>query len=66
MRDSSGAILRKPSAFVPLAMSLSALALLGGAYIVGLATGQGALVREPDEGSIPHLWQLSWRVNCQY
>jgi hypothetical protein len=39
-------------------MSLTALALLGGAYIYGQATGQGALVREPDEGAIAHLWQL--------
>ena len=39
-------------------MSVTALALLGGAYIFGLATGHGGLVREPDEGSIAHLWQL--------
>jgi len=41
-----------------VAMSLAALALLGGAYMYGLTTGQSALVREPDEGSIAHLWQL--------
>ena len=58
MDESFGTIVRKPSAFVPLTMSLTALALLGGAYIFGLATGQGGLVREPDEGSIAHLWQL--------
>lgn len=51
-------ILRRPSAFLPMTMSLIALALLGGAYAFGLATGQGGLVREPDEGSIAHLWQL--------
>ena len=56
--QSFGIIVRKPSAFVPLAMSVTALALLGGAYIFGLVTGQGGLVREPDEGSIAHLWQL--------
>jgi len=55
---SFGAIVRKPSAFLPLAMSLTALAMLGGAYIFGLATGHGGLVREPDEGSIAHVWQL--------
>ncbi len=55
---SFGVIVRKPSAFLPLAMSLTALVLLGGAYIFGLATGHGGLVREPDEGAIAHLWQL--------
>jgi hypothetical protein len=39
-------------------MSLTALALLGGAYIFGLATGQAGLEREQDEGAIAHLWQL--------
>jgi hypothetical protein len=58
MDQSFGTIVRKPSAFLPLAMSLTALALLGGAYIFSLATGHGGLVREPDEGSIAHLWQL--------
>ncbi len=32
--------------------------MLGGVYIFGLATGHGGLVREPDEGTIAHLWQL--------
>ncbi len=41
-----------------LAMSLTALAMLGGAYIFAVATGHGGLVREPDEGSIAHVWQL--------
>ena len=52
------ALTRKPSAFVPLVMSLTALVMLGAAYIFGLATGHGGLVREPDEGAIAHLWQL--------
>jgi hypothetical protein len=55
---SFGAIVRKPSAMVPLAMSVIALAMLGGAYIFGLAMGHGGLVREPDEGALAHLWQL--------
>lgn len=58
MDRSFGTIVRQPSAFVPMAMSLTALAILGGAYIFGLATGHGGLVREPDEGSIAHIWQL--------
>ena len=53
-----GVIIKKPSAFLPLAMSLTALAMLGGAYIFSLATRHSGLVREPDEGSIAHLWQL--------
>ena len=56
--ESFRTMVRKPSAFLPVAMSLMALTLLGGAYIYGVATGRGALVREPDEGSIAHLWQL--------
>ena len=58
MSESFRTIVRKPSAFVPVAMSLAALVLLGGAYIYGLARGQSVLVHEPDEGSIAHLWQL--------
>jgi hypothetical protein len=55
---SFGAIVRQPSAFLPLAMSLAALAMLGGVYIFGVATGHGGLVREPDEGAAAHIWQL--------
>ena len=58
MDQSFGTIMRKPSAFVPMAMSMTALALLAGAYIFSVATGHGGLVREPDEGAIAHLWQL--------
>jgi len=39
-------------------MSLTALAMLGGAYVFGVATGHSGLVREPDEGAIAHIWQL--------
>jgi hypothetical protein len=46
------ATLRQPSAFVPLAMSLAALALvIGHIAISGVA-------READEGTSAHLWQL--------
>jgi hypothetical protein len=58
MNHSFGTMVRKPSAFLPLAMSITALALLAGAYIFALANGHGRLQREPDEGSIAHLWQL--------
>ena len=49
--DSFAAMIRRPSAFIPLAMSLVALTMLLGALAVGLAQG-GHVVRDPDEGSI--------------
>jgi len=50
--NSFGAMVRLPSAFLPLAMSLTALALvLGRIAIFGVA-------READEGTAAHLWQL--------
>jgi hypothetical protein len=55
--NSFGAIVRHPSAFLPMAMSLSALAILIGAMVHGYITGY-PLVREPDEGAVAHLWQL--------
>ena len=45
-------IRRQPSAFLPLAMSLSALAL-----VVGHIAAFG-VQREADEGAIAHIWQL--------
>ncbi len=46
------AMLRKPSAFLPLIMSLTALALvLGHVALFGI-------VHEADEGTTAHLWQL--------
>jgi hypothetical protein len=52
-----GAMMRRPSAYIPVAMSLAALAMVLGAVAVGLARG-GHIVRDPDEGSIAHLFQL--------
>jgi hypothetical protein len=48
--------LKRPSAFVPMAMSLVALSLVLG-YVARYGT-----VREPDEGAIAHLWQLLMAV----
>ena len=46
------ALAKMPSAFLPLAMSLAALAMLGAvSAIIGLAP-------EPDEGPTAHMWQL--------
>jgi len=49
---SFGGVVRKPSAFVPLAMSLTALAV-----VLSHIAIYGA-VREPDEGTAAHIWQL--------
>lgn len=50
---SFGAIVRHPSALIPIAMSLIALSL-----VVGPIPFYGAPVREPDEGAIAHIWQI--------
>jgi hypothetical protein len=42
----------KPSAFIPMLMSVAALTLLFG----GIAAG--VVVQEADEGAIAHIWQL--------
>ena len=51
---SFSAILKQPSAFVPLLMSLVALSLVG----IAVATYGVNGVRQPDEGAFAHLWQL--------
>jgi hypothetical protein len=49
---SFGSIIKHPSAFIPVAMSLTALALvLGHIALYGAA-------READEGAVAHIWQL--------
>lgn len=50
--DSVLSLSRKPSAFVPMAMSLTALAVLLGSIA---ASG---VVHDTDEGAIAHIWQL--------
>jgi hypothetical protein len=60
--NSLRAILRQPSAFLPLAMSLTALAMLGLAAIDGILHRAHGIVREPDEGTVAHLWQLLMTV----
>jgi len=45
-------VMKHPSAFVPIGMSLAALALvLGDVAMFGVG-------REPDEGTAAHVWQL--------
>lgn len=50
--NSFGAIIKQPSAFLPLAMSLTALTLV----LIHIA--MFGAVREADEGTIAHLWQI--------
>lgn len=54
---SFGTMIKRPSAFLPVAMSVTALTMLLGAILYGYASGS-PLVREPDEGAIAHLWQI--------
>jgi hypothetical protein len=50
--DSVRSLSSKPSAFIPMLMSVAALTLLLGGIVAG------AVVREADEGAIAHIWQL--------
>jgi hypothetical protein len=45
-------IIKHPSAYVPVAMSLAALAT------VALHVARFGAAREPDEGAAAHIWQL--------
>ena len=48
----NGALLKRPSALIPISMSIAALAVvLGYAAMFGIA-------RQPEEGTAAHLWQL--------
>jgi hypothetical protein len=51
-------ILKHPSAFLPLAMSLAAIGVLCGAAVYGVLHGAQGIIRQPDEGTAAHLWQL--------
>ena len=45
-------VLKQPSAFLPVAMSLAALA------VVAVSIALNGVVHEADEGTAAHLWQL--------
>lgn len=51
---STHTLLKQPSAFIPLLMSLGALATVG----VALALYGPDRAPQPDEGAAAHLWQL--------
>ena len=57
--NSFGAMIRRPSAFLPLAMSLTALSMVLGSMARDCVVhGACVVVREADEGAIAHLWQI--------
>lgn len=47
-----GALLKRPTAFIPLAMSLAALTV-----VIGYAAMFGT-ARQADEGAAAHIWQV--------
>jgi hypothetical protein len=49
-----GAIMKRPSAFLPVAMSCTAIAVVAASLAVFGRDG----IRQPDEGTAAHLWQL--------
>jgi hypothetical protein len=51
-QGASPTFLKKPSAFLPVAMSLTALAIVAGDLALH------GLVHKPDEDAVAHLWQL--------
>jgi hypothetical protein len=59
--SSFGEMLRRPSGFLPLAMSGTALTMLL-VYLAWSFLRTGGIVREADEGAIAHLWQLLMTV----
>jgi hypothetical protein len=54
-------MVKRPSAFLPVAMSLICLAMLLGAIAIGLLA-HNPIHRDPDEGAIAHLFQLLMTV----
>jgi hypothetical protein len=50
-------IIKHPSAFLPIAMSLTALSLVL-TVVLGDVVRYGAVVHEADEGAAAHIWQL--------
>jgi hypothetical protein len=59
--NSFSAMLHRPSAWLPLGMSITALTMVLVTLAVGLAHG-GRVTRDPDEGDIAHIWQLLMTV----
>ena len=54
---SFGSIAKQPSAFVPMAMSITALTMLA-CVLISEIVQNGQIIREADEGTVAHLWQI--------
>jgi hypothetical protein len=52
-----GSIIKQPSAYIPVAISLTAFAIVIFKVLGDLVT-HGAIIREADEGIAAHVWQL--------
>jgi hypothetical protein len=59
--SSVSALLKQPSALLPLGMSLIALTVVLVSVTSDLAMYKH-IVREPDEGTVAHIWQLLMTV----
>jgi hypothetical protein len=55
--NSFGAMMKRPSAFLPIAMSLTSLAVVLAAVAYGVSHA-GRVVHDSDEGAIAHIFQL--------
>jgi hypothetical protein len=55
--NSFGTMMKRPSAFVPVAMSVISLAVVLSGLAIGLAHGK-PIVRDADEGAAAHIFQL--------
>ena len=52
-----GVMMRRPSAYLPVVMSLTSLMVVLGAVAYGVSHA-GHIVRDPDEGAVAHIFQL--------
>ena len=52
--DSFLTLSKRPSAFMPMAMSIAALAIV----LASIVAASGVVVRDADEGAVAHIWQL--------
>jgi hypothetical protein len=59
--NSFSAMLKRPSAILPLSMSVNALTMVLVSLAIGLARG-GKITRDPDEGDLAHIYQLLMTV----
>jgi hypothetical protein len=58
---SFGTMMKRPSAYLPVAMSLTSLVVVLAAVAYGVSHA-GHVVRDPDEGAVAHIFQLLMTV----